>query len=162
MTVSISGTISRANLSTPLSPLDILVDPYWGILGDDQVSAENSTAAGVNPTVSSLKTVWADSPYVAGKQLVLATPDNAILDLRLIIDGDGTQLGMQEAIAPIVTAIREQLSFQVSITFDAATYTWNCWTGDYLVAMNQLWVFGYLVPMYLTLPRAPIPVVGPV
>jgi hypothetical protein len=159
--VAIAGEITRANLSPPLSPLPILVDPYWPLLGDDSDAADEASHSGVTPTISALKTVWADSPYVAGKQLVLATPDNATLDLRLIIDGT-SMADMQAKIAPIIAAIRGQLSFQVTISFDAAVYTWNCWTGDYQVAMNQLWMFGYLCPLYLTLPRSPIPIAGPV
>lgn len=160
-----SGFITRSNLPTPLPNLAILVDPYWPLLGDDQAAADMSSAPGIIPTQSTLKTVWADSPYVAGKQLVLATPDNATLDLRLAIDGD-SMLDAKNKIAPIIQAIRQQLTFEVSITFNSgdgdATYAWNCYTGDYLVAFNQLHYFGYLVPMYLTLPRAPIPVAGPI
>ena len=159
--IAVSGFITRSNLPTPLPDLPILVDPYWPLLGDDADSADMSQQAGVTPTQSATKYVWADSPYVAGQQLVLATPDNAVLDLRLIIDGD-SMIDMQTKIAPIIAAIRNQLSFTVSVSFDAATYAWNCWSGDYLVAINQLWFFGYLCPMYLTLPRDPTPVSGPV
>jgi hypothetical protein len=159
--VYMAGYITRANLSPPQGPLDIFIDPYWPLLGDDADAADTSMHAGVTPAISALKTVWADSPYVAGKQLVLATPDNSTLDLRLIIDGD-SMADMQAKIAPIVEAIRNQLSFQVSVTFDDAIYTWQCWTGDYEVAMNQLWMFGYLCPLYLTLPRSPIPIAGPI
>jgi hypothetical protein len=159
--VAVSGYITRANLSPPQGPLAIFVDPYWPLMGDDSDSADSSSNAGITPGISTLKTVWADSPYVAGKQLVLATPDNSTLDLRLIIDGT-SMLDAQNKIRPIVEAIRKQLSFEVSLTMDAATYTWNCWTGDYQIAFNQLHLFGYLVPLYLTLPRAPIPVAGPV
>ena len=159
--IAMSGYITRANLPTPLPNLKIFVDPYWPILGDNAEAADMSQHAGVTPTQSTLKTVWADSPYVAGKQLVLATPDNAMLDLRLVIDGT-SMADAQTKIAPIVTAIRDQLSFTVSVSFDAATYAWNCYTGDYLVAMNQLFMFGYLVPLYLTLPRDPTPAAGPV
>jgi hypothetical protein len=157
--IAVSGFITRANLPTPLPDLPILVDPYWPLLGDDAGSADMSQQAGITPTQSATKYVWADSPYVAGQQLVLATPDNAVLDLRLIIDGD-SMADAQAKIGPIVTAIRNQLSFTVSVSFDAATYAWNCWSGDYLIAMNQLFMFGYLVPLYLT--RDPTPVSGPI
>jgi hypothetical protein len=159
--IAVSGFITQGNLPTPLPDLPILVDPYNMILGDDAQAADMSQQAGITPAQSALKTVWADSPYVSGKQLVLATPDITTLDLRLVIDGD-SMLDAQTKIAPIVNAIRNQLSFTVSVSFDAATYAWNCWTGDYLVAMNQLFMFGYLVPMYLTLPRDPTPAAGPI
>jgi hypothetical protein len=116
---------------------------------------------GVEPTQSTTKYVWASSPYVAGQQPVLATPDNAQLNLRLIIDGTSFA-DLETKVAPIIQAIRGQLSFQVSVSFDAWTSTWACYTGDYLVAMNQLWMFGYLCPMYLTLPRDPTPIAGPI
>jgi hypothetical protein len=159
--VAISGFISRSNLATPLDDLPILVDPYWGIMGDDADAADMSMQAGVMPGQSATKYVWADSPYVAGQQLVLATPDITTLDLRVMIDGD-SMLDAQTKIVPIVQAIRDQLSYTVSVTFDEAVYTWSCWSGDYLIAMNQLFLFGYLVPMYLTLPRDPTPAMGPI
>jgi hypothetical protein len=159
--IVMSGFITRANLPTPLPDLEILVDPYWPILGDDAAAADMSMQAGIMPGQSATKYVWADSPYVAGQQLVLATPDISTLDLRLVIDGD-SMLDAQTKIGPIITAIRQQLSYTVSVTFDAATYAWNCWSGDYEIAMNQLFMFGYLVPLYLTLPRDPTPVSGPV
>jgi hypothetical protein len=159
--VVMSGFITRSNLATPLPDLPIFVDPYWPIMGDDADAADMSMQSGIMPGQSATKYVWADSPYVAGQQLVLATPDISTLDLRLVIDGD-SMLDAQNKIAPIIQAVRNQLSFTVSVTFDEATYAWNCWNGDYLVAINQLWMFGYLVPMYLTLPRDPTPVSGPV
>lgn len=159
--IAVSGFITRGNLPTPLPDLPILVDPYNMLLGDDSAAADMSQQAGIDPGVSVLKQVWADSPYVAGKQLVLATPDLATLALRLVIDGTD-MLDAQTKIKPIVDAIRNQLSFTVSVSFDAATYAWNCWTGDYEIAMNQLFMFGYLVPLYLNLPRDPTPAAGPV
>jgi hypothetical protein len=159
--IAVSGFITRANLPTPLDDLPILVDPYNMIMGDDADSADMSQQAGITAGQSATKYVWADSPYVAGQQLVLATPDNSTLDLRLVIDGD-SMLDAQEKIAPIVAAIRNQLSFTVSVSFDAATYAWNVYSGDYLIAMNQLFMFGYLVPLYITMPRDPTPVSGPI
>jgi hypothetical protein len=159
---TISGSITRQNMPGGAQPdLPIFVDPYPMILGDTSEAADTSAHAGVTPTQSTLKTVWADSPYVEGKQLVLATPDNATLDLRLVIDGT-SMADAQSKIGPIVNAIRQQLTYTVTMTIDTATYAWYCWTGDYLVAFNQLHLFGYLVPLYLTLPRNPRPALGPV
>jgi hypothetical protein len=160
--IAMSGFITRDNLITGALPaLEILVDPYWPIMGDTAEAADVSMHAGVVPAQSATKYVWADSPYVRGKQLVLATPDNSTLDLRLVIDGT-SMLDMQAKIAPIITAIRDQTAFVVAIAFDGASYAWSCYTGDYLVAMNQLFMFGYLCPLYVTLPRDPTPFVGPV
>ena len=157
--VAMSGYITRSALG--LANLPIFVDPYWPILGDNAEAADTSQHSGVVPTQSTTKYVWADSPFVAGKQLVLATPDNAILDLRLVIDGT-SMADAQAKLVPIIRAIRNQVTFQVSITLDTATYAWNCYAGDYLVAINQLFMFGYLVPLYITLPRDPTPALGPV
>jgi hypothetical protein len=159
--VAVSGFITRANLATPLDPLPILVDPYNMILGDDADAADMSMQAGVMPGQSATKYVTADSPYVAGQQVVLATPDNTTLDLRLIIDGDSFA-DLMPLVAPIIQAVRDQLSFQVSVSFDGWTSTWACYSGDYLVALNQLFLFGYLCPMYLTMPRDPTPIAGPI
>jgi hypothetical protein len=159
---SISGYITRANMPGGALPnLPIFVDPYWPILGDNSEAADTAMHAGMTPTQSVTKSVWADSPYVAGKQLVLATPDNAMLDLRLVIDGT-SMLDAQNKIGPIRDAIKKQINFTVSMTLDTATYAWSCYTGDYLVAFNQLHLFGYLVPMYVTMPRDPTPLLGPV
>lgn len=156
----ISGYISRANLPSPLPNLDIQVDPYWTLMGDDQEAADQSTAAGVAPAISAHKFVWADSPYVAGQQLVLATLDNSTLDLRLVVDGDSME-DAQTKLAAIIEAVGQQATYVVSLTFDAATYAWNCYTGDWQVAFNQLHYFGYLPPLYLHLPRDATPVSGP-
>jgi hypothetical protein len=157
-----SGYITRTNMPGGALPnLDILVDPYWPILGDSSEAADASTHAGIMPGQSAMKQVWADSPYVKGKQLVLSTPDNAPLDLRLVIDGS-SMADAQTKIAPIVAAITEQLIYTVSVSFDAATYAWNCYTGTYLIAMNQLFMFGYLVPLYIAAQRDPTPATGPV
>jgi hypothetical protein len=159
--VAISGTITRANLPSPLGPLDILVDPYWGILGDEAEAADLSQQAGVTAAVSTQKQVWADSPYVAGKQLVLATPDNSTLDLRVLIDGS-SMADLETKVATLITAVRQQLTFTVQVNFDAASYAWNCFTADYSVAWNQLYLFGFLLPVYLTMARDPTPLLGPV
>ncbi len=160
-TFAISGHITRLNLTPSQTPLPILVDPYWPLLGDDEDAADMSMEAGINPAQSKLKAVWANSPYVAGQQLVLAVPDNSKLALRLVVDG-ADMVSVQSSVASIIQAIRTQIAFQVSITLQTATYTWNCYTGTYLVSFNQLFYFGYLLPIYLTIPRTPIPVSGPV
>ena len=156
-----SGYITRSNLASPLTPIDIFVDPYWAIMGDDQPAADMSMMAGVAPAQSALKSVWADSPYVAGKQLVLATPDNSTLDLRIIIDAD-SMTDAQAKLGPIIQAVRDQISYTVSLSLTGATYTWSCYSGTYLVAFNQLFLFGYYVPLYLSLPRAPVATAGPI
>jgi hypothetical protein len=159
--IALAGYISRANLPTPLANLPILVDPYNMILGDQSEAADASMKPGIEPTQSVTKYITASSPYVPGSQVVLATPDNATLNLRLIIDG--TSFADLEAnVTPIIQAIRGQLSFQVSVSFDAWVSTWACYCGDYLVALNQIFLFGYLCPMYLTLPRDPTPIAGPI
>lgn len=157
----ISGFITRANLAVPLADLPIQADPFWTLLGDTSADASSSTSAGVEPGISVHKTTWADSKYVAGQQLVLATPDLSNLNLRLICDGD-SMLDAQTKAAEIIVAVTQQLNYQVSLTFDTATYAWNCFLGDYEVAFNQVHYFGYLLPIYLALPRDPTPVAGPV
>jgi hypothetical protein len=158
---SISGFITRSNLASPLSPLAIQADPYWTLLGDTSDDATISESPGVAPGLSALKQVWADSSYVAGQQLVLSVPDNSTLDLRLICDGD-SMADAQTKAAEIIVAITQQLVFEVSLTFDTATYAWNCYTGVYEVAFNQLHYFGYLLPLYVSLTRDPTPVSGPI
>jgi hypothetical protein len=161
MPITVSGHITRANLPSPLANLAIEVDPYWLLPGGGTDDATINMSAGLEPSISALKYVWADSPFVAGQQLVLATPDNAQLTLRMVCDGTSLADAQTKA-AAIITAIRQQMTFTVSLTFDAATYAWNCYTGDYQVAFNQLHIFGYCLPLYVTLPRDPTPVSGPV
>ncbi len=156
-----NGYITRSNLPSPLTNLDILVDPYWALVGDTQEAADMSMTPGIAPAQSAIKTVWATSPYVAGKQLVLATPDNSTLDLRLLVNG-ATMVDAQTKLGDIIQAIRDQLVYTVSVTLTGARYTWSCYTGTYLVAYNQLMLFDSLIPIYLTLPRLPVPVAGPV
>ncbi len=158
---TIGGHISRGNMSPPLSDLAIQVDPYWTLLGDESIDASTSSQAGLSPAISAHKKVWADSAYVAGKQMMLATPDNSMLDLRLAIDGD-SMADAETKLTPIIEAVTLQMTFQVILTFDTAIYGWNCYTADYEVAWNQLHYFAYLVPLYLTMDRDPTPVSGPV
>ncbi len=158
---SISGFISRGNMSPPLSNLAIQADPYWGLLGDTSEDASTSSQAGFAPAISQHKRVWADSAYVAGQQMVLATPDNSTLDLRLICDGTSLADAQTKA-GLIIAAITQQMTFEVSLTFDTATYAWNCYLGDYEIAFNQVHFFGYLLPLYVSMPRDPTPVSGPV
>jgi hypothetical protein len=159
--VAISGTITRANLPSPLSPLSILIDPYWGTLGDDSEDASSGGSAGVTLGMSAQKMVWADSPYVAGKQLVLATPDNSTLDLRVMVNGT-SMADLQTKAITLIQAVRNQSNFTVQVNFDAASYAWNCYTADYNVAWNQLYLFGFLLPVYVSMIRDPTPVLGPV
>lgn len=158
---TISGTISRGNMSPPLSDLAISADPYWSLLGDDSDDASISTSAGVMPGISAHKKIWADSAYVAGKQLVLATPDNSTLDLKLLVDGTSMS-DVETKLTTIIQAVTLQLTFQVSLTFDTAVYAWTCWTADYQVGFNQVHYFGFMAPLYLSMDRDPTPISGPI
>ena len=160
MPVSASGYITRSNLPSPLGNLAIVADPLWLLTGDTSSDASVTTGAGVALGQSAMKYVWADSPFVRGKQLVNAVPDNSTLDLRIACDGHGSLASALTLAASIVTAITQQMTFQVSITGDTATTTWNCYPGTYLPAFNQMYWFGYELPLYVSLPRDPTPVAG--
>jgi len=160
-TYAISGYITRTNLSPAQGHLDILVDPFWPLLGDTESAADMSMMPGIAPQQSKLKAVWANSPYVAGQQLVMAVPDNSTLDLRLIVHGE-SMVEVQTYLKELIQAIRTQMAYTVSVTMQTATYAWNCYVGTYLVAFNQLFYFGYLLPLYVKLPRTPIPAAGPI
>lgn len=153
----VSGYITQSNLTTPLPNLEIQQTPYWVLGGDPSDRADTSTQNGFVPGLSVHKRVWADSPYVQGQQLVLATPDNSTLILRMLVSGV-SQLDMQNNLLALITAITEQLVFQVSLTFDSASYLYTVYTGDHEEASGgQLAQFGTNigVPVYLTLPRDP-------
>lgn len=157
----LTGYITRSNLNPAQGHLGILVDPYYPLLGDTSDAADSSSEAGVAPAQSALKTVWASSPYVAGQQLVLATPDNSTLTLRLLVRG-ADMIDMSDALRSIIQAIRTQLTFNVVVEYQTAVFAWKCYTGDYLVAINQLFYFGNLAPLYVSLPRTPYPLSGPI
>lgn len=158
---AISGSISRANLPSPLSPLPILQDPFWPILGGNSEAADLNSQAGIDPGLSAHKYVWANSPYVRGQQMVLAVPDLSTLDMRLVVDGP-SMVEAQTYTAELITAITDQATYTVTLTIDGAEWGWNCFTADYQVAFNQLMYWGYLFPVYVSMPRDPTPVYGPV
>jgi hypothetical protein len=157
----VGGFISRSNMSPPQDDLPIQADPYWNLLGGTSADASMTSSEGVMAGLSVHKQVWANSAYVAGQQLVLATPDNSTLDLRLLIDGD-SQEDMQSKAATIIAAVTQQMTYEVSLTYDTAIYAWLCYTADYQVAFNQLGFFGNLLPLYITAMRDPTPLSGPV
>lgn len=113
------------------------------------------------PALTVHKNVWANSPYVAGQQLVLNTPDNSTLVLRCIVVGE-SEADMQAKVGTLVQAVTQQMAYQISLTFDAATYAWNCYTADVQVAFNQFFMFAFIAPVYITCPRDPTPVSGPI
>jgi hypothetical protein len=157
----VSGYITRSNLPSPLSNLAIVVDPYPLLPGDQSGDASSTSGAGLELGPSAQKTTWADSPFVNGKQLVSSVDDNSTLSLRILIDGT-SMADLQTKLGTLVTAIRQQMTFQVSVTLDAATYTWNCYRGDYSAGFNEMHLLSGRLPVYLTMPRDPTPVAGPV
>jgi hypothetical protein len=156
--VSVSGYITRSNLPSPLADLAIVVDPYPLLVGDDSNDA-SSASGGLDLGPTSQKAVWADSPFVDGKQLVCSADDNSTLSLKILVEGT-SMADLRTKAQAIVDAVRKQMTFQVSITLDAATYTWNCYRGDVQAAFNQMHLLGRL-PVYVTMPRDPTPVAGP-
>jgi hypothetical protein len=157
---AVTGYITRSNLPSPLSDLAINVDPLWLLSGDASDDASVSRSAGYTPGPSQLKRVWADSPFVAGQQQVLATPDNSTLDLRLLIDG-ANETAIATSAGLVITAVTKQQTFQVSYTAGSVTWTRNCYTGVFQVAFNQLHLFGGRLPLYVSMPCDPTPVAGP-
>lgn len=149
----VSGYITQTSLGLP--NLTLQANPYWVLSGDNSDKADTSTQNGFVPGQSAKKQVWADSPFVRGKQLVLSTPDNSTLVLRMLVE-DSTQLAMQNDIAALVTAISDQLSYTVNLTFDSASYTYSCYSGDYTMALGgQMSQFAFWCPLYLILPMDP-------
>jgi hypothetical protein len=159
--MNISGSISRSNLASPTTPLAINVSPFFFLTGDASIDAANASQNGVAPAASAMKYVWADSSYVAGKVLVLATPDNSMLDLKLLVSGT-SMADAQTQVGKVITAISQQLSFQISLTFDSATYTWNCYSGVYQIAFNEMHFYANKIPLHISCPRDPTPASGPV
>lgn len=163
-----NGFITRSNLPSPLSNLTICASsgPIYALQGDQQEAADSSSLAGIGPSLSARKYVWASSPFVAGQQPVLATPDNSTLDLRLSLFGSSFKHCLTTLAAEVITAISTQMAYQVSVTVGtgggAGTMTWNCFPGVYQVAINQYVEFANILPIYVSLPRTPIPAAGPV
>lgn len=159
--MDISGSITRSNLATPLAPLAIQISPFFVLTGDASLDASSASSNGVILGVSAFKYIWADSSYVAGKTLVLATPDNSTLDLKLVVSGT-SQADAQTRVAEVIVAITQQLAFQVALTFDDATWAWNCYSGIYEIAFNEMMFFANKIPLHVSMPRDPTPVSGPV
>lgn len=159
---AVTGTITRANLPDPLDPLDIFgTSPYMGLFGDDSQAADDQSDPGIDAGLGTFKYTWADSPFVSGQQLVNAILDNTTMYLRMLVKGTD-QADAQANLQDIIVAVTEQFTFQVSITLDGiATYAWNCFPAEYQIAFNQWMWFGPYPPLYLSIPRDPIPVSGP-
>lgn len=165
MPATVTGYITRSNLPSPLANLTITVDPLWLLPGDASQDASISMSPGVQAAQSVVRYTWAQSPFVAGSQLVHAVQDNSSLDLRLICDGGGNLADAQSYASEVITAVTGQQTFQVSLTWDSGlpdtvTNTWNCYMGTYLAAFNQLYTFGYTLPLYISCPRDPTPAAG--
>jgi hypothetical protein len=159
---AITGYISRANLDTPLDNLVIFNDVYMGLLGDDEQAADSQSDAGLDPGLSAMKYTWADSPFVRGQQLVNFVSDMTTMYLRFLVAG-GDQATVQANLAAIIAATTQQPSYTVSVTIDdVATYAWMCYPAEYQVGFNQWTWFGPLPPLYLSIPRDPTPVSGPI
>jgi hypothetical protein len=162
----ISGYITRSNLPTgALGNLAIFNSTYMGLFGDDSQAADSSSDAGIDPGASSAKYTWADSPFVAGQQLVNYVQDNRTLYLRFLVAG-ANQGACQTNLSTIITAVTQQMTYQVSVTLDTSIYTWTCYPAEYQIAMNQWMWFGPGSgggpPLYLSIPRDPTPVAGPI
>lgn len=158
---TVGGYITRSNMSPAQANLDIQADPYWTLLGDTSADASISTSAGVQPAMSAHKRTWADSAYVAGKQMTLATPDNSVLDVKLLVDGTSME-DLSTKLSTIIAAVTQQMTFQIVFLFDTAYYGWNCYTADYQVGFNQVHYLGLLAPLYISAERDPTPIYGPV
>jgi hypothetical protein len=163
---TISGYITRSNMpGGALANLPIFNSTYMGLFGDDSQEGDSTSGAGIDAGSSSMKYTWADSPFVVGQQLVNFVKDNTTLYLRFLVgppfSGGGSHALSQTNLATIIAACTQQFNYQVSWTLDAATYTVNCFPGEFHVGFNQWTWFGPLPPLYLSLPRDPTPVAGP-
>lgn len=137
-------SLSLADLAIATATYDVMVDEA-GLLDAGTVSWRRLTA---------------ESPFSPGRVLVQAVPDTPTMNLR--IDVIGTSLAdVQTKVGTLLTAVW-QASYQLSLTFDAATYTWTCEPADVTVGFNYPHIFGLACPVVLSIPRDPIPVAGPI
>lgn len=144
-----SGHITRTSLS--LSNLAIATATYDVMVDEGSLLDVGSVT---------WRRLTADSPYVNGRVLMAAVKDTPTMAVR--IDVIGTDLAdVQTKVGTLLTAVW-QPSYQLSLTFDSATYTWDCEPADASVGVNYAHLFGLACPVGLAIPRKPTPAAGPV
>jgi hypothetical protein len=157
---TVSGYITRSSLS--LSNLAFgLGTPYYIDGGSDSGAGGGNGGSGLQPGQVVKSRVWATSPYVAGGVQVLSVAGIVTTTAVICVDAD-SHADLQSDLTTLMTAV-EQSSYTLSITFDSTTYAWSCFDADYQIAPFPMqFVFGYFLPVTLTIPASPTPVSGPV
>lgn len=98
------------------------------------------------------------SPYVDGEFTVNRSRSQVQEKFGVYVSG-ATQGLIQSSIATLLAAF-SQFRYQLTITLEDASYTWNCDTADYTVDWNQARWLARQALVGLTIPRSPLLVNG--
>ena len=147
--LDIAGFVTRDELS--LADLDLNTDTYKIIRG----------GWGPGGVVWRRQTV--QSPFSSGRYLTGRQKDQAVAPLAIRVTGTN-EADCLGKVATLVAAF-EQFEYQLSMTVETVTYTWNCecadWTFGEGGALQTFHLRAYKQEVVFEIPRHPVPVAGP-
>lgn len=146
---TVTLTATRTLLPGSLSPLS-LIDP-----GNHEVRV-NTIDLGQPGNVIE----FAESRFSDGATPIAKRKGNA--QGRMVVDCIGsTHANCQTRIDELVKTFN-QLYFDLSAGFDAATYTWRLYAASAIgVGFTDEFEYGFIAAVTLAFPRSPTPVAGP-
>ena len=107
----------------------------------------------LNPQSVQWRRVETTSPYMGGKYLVHATPDNVTESIGVYVMGED-QLSLHRNYYDLIDAFT-QFNFQIRKTMDLAGEIWNCFPADYSADWSPVYTHNRMIPVKLQIPRLP-------
>lgn len=150
-TFTCAGSVTRQTVpGGPLSDLSLHVDGSYEIV-----------AAG--PGAMSWRTVYVEAPYVDGSFLVAAAKGLVRAPLTIRVYGS-SHTDLRNKIDALLRAF-EQFSYQLTITIDGQSSTWDCMPADYAAQGTGEWDGDRLRQLHqdytFQIPRQPNALAGP-
>lgn len=144
---TVTATITRSELG--LSDL-ALIDP-----GTYEVVS-------VRPGVVANALETAESPYVSGALLVARR--KPLVAASIVIDVEATSHADVRSRVSALRSAFDQRSYQLSVPFDGAAWTWSCLPFTSFEApgfATPMFEAGFVAQVAITFPRQPVPIAGP-
>lgn len=148
--LTISATVTRADVpGGPLADLAFDVNSTYELVDVDRGATTK-------------RRVVATSPFIDGGANAGSVKDMSALTLTIRVLG-ATLADVDAAVAALRTAF-DQASYQVSITIDGATETYDCWDYDAEQPVDSSWnkygLMAHRQTYRFVLPRQPNPAAG--
>lgn len=112
---------------------------------------------GIELGENSLRRTTVETPYINGRTLVHAVPDQTISVVKLVVKGANTN-----DVVSKINVLRNavfQFQYLMAVEVDGYTWIWNCEPADMVVgdggALEDLWLRQGLQRVTLSIPRKP-------